>query len=567
MNARPFPWLSWIALGMGLFLTLLATLDVRSGEEAKRDRALRLIGHDLVHELYQQINAHALFLRAAAAFFAASSEVTRQEWQTFIVQSKTHQDLPAPQEAGFALLIQPDQLDAHQQAFRAEGFPEYRVWPAGRRTLYSAIVDQAPVSASGQGRFGYDLLTNPQCRVAMEQARDQDVVALASNVLLDGETKTDTPAANLMFVPVYRVGPPIADVAERQSALRGWIYSVYQMPDLMRGILGDRDRSAPLQVRFAVYEGVRIGPESLLYAYPTHVDDQSETSGRAIELPVDFNGQRWTLQVTPMADAPSATMAFPVLLVATSGSLISLLLAGLLRALSRSREYTEALESKITESRRVEQARDLALAKYRVLFESFPLGITVSDAQGRIRETNQAAERLLGLARDVQLSRTLDGADWQLLRRDGTPMPAEEFPSVRALREGGGPYSGELGVVQADTEVNWLTIIAAALPPPSGGVVVTCDDISERVAREQRHETVSAVAQLAASCDSLNGFHQALPPLLAARLGFPIAAIARLDPDHGNMTFLSSVGLAEVVRGWLAGPARHHAGSGRRLRH
>ncbi|WP_200328309.1 CHASE domain-containing protein [Thiocystis violacea] len=679
MNAAPHPGLSWIALGIGLLLTLFATLDVRSGEEAKRDQALRLIGHDLVYELHQQVHAQALFLRAAAAFFAASSEVTRQEWQTFIAQSKTHRGLPAIQEAGFAQLIQPDQLDAHQRGLRAEGFPGYRVWPAGRRTLYSAIVDQAPVSADSQGRLGYDLLTNPRCRVAMEQARDQDLVVLANHVLLDRETKGDVPPANLMFVPVYRAGLPTASVTERQSALMGWIYGVYRLPDLMRGILGGRDRSAPLQVRLAVYDGVRISPESRLYPDPTGDNGQGETSGRAIELPLDFNAQRWTLQVTPMADAPPAIMAFPVLLVAISGGLISLLLAGLLRALSRSREHgaelarelharqrTEAevkqlnaalleqestlravidslpfefwardlegrcfmenallirhwgsqigkrlpeaavseearnlwlsnnaramagevvdeevsyapegerrifrnilapirqgerilgifgLNIDITESRRAEQARDLALAKYRVLFESFPLGITVSDAQGWIRETNQAAERLLGLARDAHLSRALDGADWQLLRRDGTPMPAEEFPGVRALREGGSLYSGEFGFVRTDTEVTWLEVIAAALPPPSSGVVLTYGDIGERVASERRHETVSAVAQLASTCDSLDGFHQALPPLLAARLDFPIAAIARLDPDHEDMAFLSSVGLADVVPGRLA---------------
>ncbi|NEX19481.1 PAS domain S-box protein [Thiorhodococcus mannitoliphagus] len=716
MNARPSPWLSWIALGMGLLLTLLATLHVRSDEEAERDRALLLIGHDLVHELHQRLHAHALFLRAAAAFFAASSEVTQQEWQTFIAQSKAHKDFLAIQEAGFALRIQPDQLDAHQQAFRAEGFPDYRVWPPGRRTLYSAIVDQAPVSASSQGRFGYDLLTNPRCRVAMEQARDQDIVALASNVLLDRETKTDAPAANLlMFVPVYRVGPPIADVAERQSALRGWIYSTYRMPDFMRGILNDWDRPAPLQVQFTVYEGAQIGAESLLYAYPSGVDGLEETSDQAIELPVDFNGQRWTLQVAPMANAPSTIMAFPVLLVAISGSLISLLLTGLLRALGRSSERairlrqelsarlraedevqqmnavleqriaerTQALESEITErrriedeirelntrlerkvdertaelqavidnvpfefwardldgycfmenavlvrhwgsllgkrpqdhaiseevlrlwldtnarvmaeevvdeevsyvregetrffrnivapirqgervlgifglniditeSRRIEQARDLALAKYRVLFEHFPLGITVSDAQGQILETNPAAERLLGLPRESHLSHTLDDAVWQVLRRDGTPMPSEEFPSVRALREGGGPHSGEIGFVRADTEVTWLEVIAAALPPPSGGVVVTYGDISARVDRERARETVNAVMQLASTCNTLDGFHQALPPLLATRLAFPIAAIARLDPDHDDMTFLSSVGLPEVVLSRLA---------------
>ena len=51
---------------------------------------------------------------------------------------------------------------------------------------------------------------------------------------------------------------------------------------------------------------------------------------------------------------------------------------------------------------RVELARKQAdarifLEKYRVLFHSFPQGITLSDEAGTIIEVNEASERILGI--------------------------------------------------------------------------------------------------------------------------------------------------------------------------
>ena len=787
--------------------------------------------------------------------------VTRAQWRTFVEQSKVSLNLPGIQGVGFALLIPPSTLDAHQEAIRAEGFPHYRVWPEGNRPVYSSIIYLEPFSGRNLRAFGYDMLSEPVRRAAMEQARDEDVAALSGKVRLVQETAEDIQAGTLMYVPVYRSGLPTGTDAQRRTALLGWVYSPYRMTDLMQGILGGADRHDSQSAELAIYDGDRIAPETLLYDSRPAGAANDHAAPRATTLPLDFNGHRWTLSVARPPGYLPLNRALPVLLVAIGGGLISLLVAGLLQALMRSRlravQLAEELEARqraeqeiqslnagleqrvaertaalrleigerqrveerlrgsdalvqrqlaeiqsfydaapvglfvldaelrylringrlaqmngipveahlghsvrellpdladsieplfrqimatgvpmlnlevteesaacpggrrfwraqyyplrsaagevigingmaediterkhiedevrelnthlerkveertaevlaaaaalreresmlravfenvpfefwardldgrcfmenavlvrhwgsllgkrpqdeavdadelalwmrnnaralsgevvddevhyvvhgeerifenivapirvgeqiqgifgfnidITERRRAEQTRDLTLAKYQTLFESFPLGITVADNRGQIQEANAIAETLLGVPRDEHLRRRLDGSAWQLLRPEGTAMPAEEFPSMRALREGGGPHLGELAVVRPDGTLTWLAVTAAALPPPGGGVVVTYGDITERVSVEMGRETVSAAARLAGTCESLERFRQELPHLVTARLGFPMAAVALLDSDRGELVFAGSVGMPGVHPG------------------
>ena len=71
----------------------------------------------------------------------------------------------------------------------------------------------------------------------------------------------------------------------------------------------------------------------------------------------------------------------------------------------------------LIEQRRTEEALRVSLEKYRVLFESFPLGITVSDDEGHILEVNRASERLLELPLNEHSERAIDGPEWHIVRR------------------------------------------------------------------------------------------------------------------------------------------------------
>jgi len=140
----------------------------------------------------------------------------------------------------------------------------------------------------------------------------------------------------------------------------------------------------------------------------------------------------------------------------------------------------------ITERKRAEEALRISLEKYRVLFESFPLGITISDKSGKVIEGNRQSEQLLGITREAHAQRRIDSKEWQIIRKDGTPMPADEYASTRALRENRLIENVEMGIVKDKGEITWISVTAAPIPLEGYGVAIAYSDITERKQTEER---------------------------------------------------------------------------------
>ncbi|RPH42829.1 MAG: PAS domain S-box protein, partial [Desulfobulbaceae bacterium] len=123
--------------------------------------------------------------------------------------------------------------------------------------------------------------------------------------------------------------------------------------------------------------------------------------------------------------------------------------------------------------------------RYRILFNSFPLGITVSDQDGKIVETNAMAATILSVPKEEHEARKVDGGEWRIIRPDGTPMPVGEYASTRALQEKRLVENIEMGIVKPDAGITWLSVTAAPLNLENFGVVVTYLDVTARREAEE----------------------------------------------------------------------------------
>lgn len=200
----------------------------------------------------------------------------------------------------------------------------------------------------------------------------------------------------------------------------------------------------------------------------------------------------------------------------------------------------------------------ISLEKFRVLFDTFPLGITVTDPEGQIIEANRESERLLGISRQEQLARTYDGLEWRIVGRDGSPMLAEEFASVRALQENHLVENVEMGIVKASGEITWITVTAAPLPLPDYGVVVAYGDITERIQAEEalREKSEEIEQYFAVSLDlfciaDVQGYFRRLNPQWEQTLGYPLAELENhrfldlVHPDDLTAAQEALVGLSQ----------------------
>ncbi|MBD0388198.1 MAG: PAS domain S-box protein, partial [Nostoc sp. C3-bin3] len=149
------------------------------------------------------------------------------------------------------------------------------------------------------------------------------------------------------------------------------------------------------------------------------------------------------------------------------------------------RRTNDELKREIRERQQVEATLRENQLKYQTLFEILPVGLSITDPQGNLIEANPASEKILGISLTAHNQRRYDAPQWLAIRPDGTPMPASEFASVRALTENRAIENCEAGLVKPSGEITWLSITAAPIPLPGYGVAIAYMDTTERRRAEE----------------------------------------------------------------------------------
>jgi len=345
-------WPALLLLAAGLVTTALVTHQTQRGVVANARREFEFAGHAIEIEVRERLRAHEQILLGGAGLFAASESVSRAEWRAYVQSLQVDRQLPGILGVGYALLIPPERLSQHELEIRQEGFPNYHVKPEGQRAVYSSIVYLEPFTNRNLRAFGYDMLSEPTRRAALERARDENTAALTAKVILVQETSTDVQAGTLMFVPVYRNRMPVATVAERRAALQGWVYSPYRMNDLMVGILGGWGALDEKRIRLQIFDEKRsYQKEDKEYKDFLLYDSQPEGSSAAkftLQKPIIYAGRPWTLLFTRSGSPASAGAYRGVWGVAVAGTTLSLLLAALLHSLLNARFNAQRLAGRLT---------------------------------------------------------------------------------------------------------------------------------------------------------------------------------------------------------------------------
>jgi PAS domain S-box-containing protein len=359
-------FLSGALLLAGLSGTAVAVYCTWLAGAAKANRELVFFSDELQDRLQDRVRAHEQILRSGAAFLVASDRVTREEWHRFADHQKIEQNLPGIQGLGFALLIPRQKLAQHVREIQSEGFPAYQVYPAGEREVYSAIIYLEPFTNRNLRAFGYDMLSEPVRREAMERACDQNTGGLSGKVRLVQETDKDVQPGALMYVPVYRPGLPCETVAQRRAALLGWVYSPYRMNDLMQGILGGWGLANSQRIRLEIFDGGQASSQALLYDSYPNGGPCGAASSALVQRQVFSAGRSWLLHFTWASCQSYAGDYGRVWLVLLAGASTSLLLFWLLLNLLNTRTAWKKTCRLAAELRASEE-------KHRQLVENSPV--------------------------------------------------------------------------------------------------------------------------------------------------------------------------------------------------
>ena len=283
-----------------------------------------------------------------------------------------------------------------------------------------------------------DIRSRPAPRTAAERARDTGEPTMTGRYRLVQEGGTSY--GLVVYLPVYGGAPP-RTLAERRSALRGFVSVVLRVNDVFPDILAE-PAFETLRLEVADIGGYGKTPnenveETHFYRSPeARTRHGSWTQWEPTHIrDLAVAGRMWRLKFE--SDPLPTPWLRPVsLLTLGAGLMVSLLLFGILRAIAHGR--AEAIEL----ARRATRDLRTQLSFTQQLLEAIPNPVFFKDAQGRYIGCNRAFEDYIGFTRENLIGKTV----YDISPKD---LADRYHASDKALYEIPGTQSYEASVVYA----------------------------------------------------------------------------------------------------------------------
>jgi diguanylate cyclase (GGDEF)-like protein len=408
----------WLVLAAALALTVAGwfTLERNRLVEARAQFERRT--ETAVAAMRARMLSYEQVLRSGAARMASAPSVSRNEWRDFIAHLQLEERFPGIQALGYAQVVRDWERPVHLKRMRESGFPEYDIHPEGERGEYAVVVYNEPFAGRNARVLGYDMMSDPTRRAAMQRAGETRDVSISGKVVLAGEAHRGTPPRQtgfLMYAPVYHDGFRVVAREDRRPALAGFTFTPLRMPDLIRGLL-DEGVLPVLDMR--IYDGRDLAAESLLVDTRTAWRQSVATGTPQFERVVSFAmpGRTWTIQFVsrPEFDAMLDTeRPWGVLAAGVASSLVVFLLTAAL-VTTWSRAHNLSMRDPLTglfNRRYLEETMERELTRARRAGESVGVILLDLDHFKRLNDTygHDAGDHVLNRTGDMLKHATRGG--------------------------------------------------------------------------------------------------------------------------------------------------------------
>ncbi len=381
-----------------LALTCAGWYLTRELENQALENRFNSMAAEIPLRIESRLAAYEQVLRSSAGFMSAAGSVNRNGWRSYVATLQLDRRYPGMEGVGFARRLAPADLPAFMAAMRAEGFADYRLWPAGQRDEYAAVVYVEPFNSSNARSIGHDMYAEQALRPAMLQARDSGQTVITGKAPLPGSA-ADEQARFLMYVPYYGAAGAAANVASRQTALTGYVYAPLRMADFMQSVLGGQYQDLDI----AIFDGPEQTAASMVHgsAKPPAPDKPHAPQFERM-LALSQYGKTWNLRISSQPAFERGFDHGKPLQVLFAGLLISIVatIASLALAISRERSSTlrranRELVTTISEQQAVATALDDENSETRRILESITDAFFVLDDLWHFSYLNPKAEELL----------------------------------------------------------------------------------------------------------------------------------------------------------------------------
>jgi diguanylate cyclase (GGDEF)-like protein len=390
--------LATIVLLAGIALSLVAWRIVEAQVEREARGRFEALVAESRSQLQARMQTYYSVLNGLRGLFQASPAVDRAAFHRYVDSLNTQAaDVRA---VSFVRRVTAQEKAAFERQVRADrsidpaGYPGFAIRPPGDRSEYVVVTYVDPPDS--RAAIGLDIAADPERARSVAAARDSGMITATGRTILPS-VPVATEAAVSLRVAVYRGDPPPLAAEERRSAFAGFVAISFLVREMMSEVVW-KVPSRPLELR-VTDAGSRFASAGAPAPAPGSDDELLYRTGAVAGTSVlretvllEAGDRQWQVRI----GAPRAYFLGPrdelLPWIALAGGLvISVLLAGLIRALSTSGEralrlagqMTEDLRRTMAERERAEKRQRMEHAVTRVLAEAD----TLASAMPRILQT------------------------------------------------------------------------------------------------------------------------------------------------------------------------------------
>lgn len=339
-----------LVLGATIISVVVALRDAQS-------TARRLLVQDatqLSDTVADAMKSYEQVLRSSLGLLNARGTVSVDEWRVFVRSLAIDREFPGIQGLGYVEVFNSARRGSHVDEQRRAGRPSYQITPPGDRDPLTAIVYLEPDTWRNQRAIGYDMFSERTRRAAMERSRDTGLASLTSVVTLVQETHDHVQPGALLYLPIYRSVEVPVDINKRRDELRGYVYSAFRLKDFLRETFFKNEPGLLSRVRLEVFDGGETTSQHRVF--DSFTDAKAENSRAARSEPatslvhsraLEIAGHQWTIRASSRPALDALVDWSKPWSIAVFGTVLGLLIAGIVWSLTRAREKSMLAEQRL----------------------------------------------------------------------------------------------------------------------------------------------------------------------------------------------------------------------------
>lgn len=447
-------------LGASLLLTFCAWLICNRMHSNRMQDRFDFRVKNVVDALDERMLEYEQVLRGGVGLFAASDEVSRQDWANYVSNCELDRYFPGIQAMGVSVAIPAEDKSRLEATIRDEGFPDFAIHPVGNREFYTSITYIEPFDWRNQRAFGFDMYSDATRREAMDRAIRTGEPAMSGMVTLVQETDSNTQAGWLFYLPILdNSGPTNVGInrsfSARREDLKQFVYAAFRANDLMAGLL----KNEIDDIKFEIYDSSELTPERLLY------DSDNTPHFEGGDHPIftsnvstNIRGRELTLYFESCPGLFDSAGFNQSMLVACGGLTVDFLLFFVISMIGRQKRRAVEIANSMTETL---QARDVLISG---IFANASEAFLTIDEDGQVEMTNPAARKMFAFPPDneINLKDYMSRRSWKAITEQLASDDQEHrVHTIKAFRQNGDSFVCRLSLGVFVTEGNNHFIVVA----------------------------------------------------------------------------------------------------------